>query len=286
MMGQALLSRKEPKEPKAEEKKEKKDEGNDRLVAGVEQDLQREGSALLAKGDKTIREKLLGRQARGLADRARALEQVLERPEDAASARPLAAALSADARKLEHSLLHTEDAVTREAEDRQNDVARAVELERRPGAAHLEPAELETPERLAAERAEREAQLQRAEEREVQQEQVSEGRPRRAHLPRLVQHHLAVQEVADAEPEEAPEAVAEDMNTTGVVPEPAVLTEQDADADVADSDVDATAEEEADAATDDSAAEDSADDADAQDDGAPSPAETLPADDRAQRLSA
>ena len=29
-------------------------------------------------------------------------------------------------------------------QDRPNDVARAVELERRPGAAHLEPAELET----------------------------------------------------------------------------------------------------------------------------------------------
>jgi len=290
MMGQALLSRKEPKEAqKAEEKKEQKEDGNDRLVAGLEKDLQREGSALLAKGDKTIREKLLGREARGLADRARALEQALEHPESAASARPLAAALSQDARKLEHALLRTEDA-PRETEDRPNDVARAVELERRPGAAHLEPAELETPERLAAERAEREAQLQRAEEREVQQEQVatlSEARSGRArtHLPRLV-HHSA--EVADAEPEEAPAVevpALEDPNATVAEPvEPAVLTEQDADADVADSDVDATAEEEADAAAD--SADDSADDADAQDDGAPSPGDTMPSDDRAIRLSA
>merc|ERR1719321_2042213 len=289
MMGQALLSRKEPKE-KEEKKEEKKEDGNERLVAGLEADVQREGAALLAKGDKTIREKLLGREARGLADRARVLEQVLERPESAASARPLAAALSADARKLEHALLHTEDPLTREAEDRPNDVARAVELERRPGAAHLEPAELETPERLAAERAEREAQLQRAEEREVQQEQVatlSEARSGRArtHLPRLV-HHSA--EVADAEPEEAPAVeipALEDPNATVAEPvEPAVLTEQDADADVADSDVDATAEEEADAAAD--TADDSADDADAQDDGAPSPGDTMPSDDRAIRLSA
>jgi len=288
MMGQALLSRKEPKaKEEKKEPQEKKEDGKDRLVAGLEEDLQREGTALLAKGDKTIREKLLGREARGLADRARVLEQVLERPESAASARPLAAALSADARKLEHALLHTEDPLTREAEDRPNDVARAVELERRPGAAHLEPAELETPERLAAERAEREAQLQRAEEREVQQEQVatlSEARAGRArtHLPRLV-HHSA--EVADAEEAPALEAPAEaDANTTGPA-EPAVLTEQDADADVADSDVDATADEEADAAAD--SADDGQDDGpDAVDDSQPSPEDTMPSDDRAQRLSA
>merc|ERR1719456_1793489 len=111
MMGQALLSRKEPKAKEEKKEEEKKEDGSERLVAGLEKDLQREGSALLAKGDKTIREKLLGREAHKLADRARMLEQVLARPEEsAASARPLAAALSQDARKLEHSLLHTEDA--------------------------------------------------------------------------------------------------------------------------------------------------------------------------------
>lgn len=183
--------------------------------AALERDVQREGNALLkaereapaaveaAREKITVREQFLSRKARGLATRAKSLESLLDRPDGSASARPLALAIGNEARKLERALLHMdrpgelEKVADIPAEHSDNgDVARAMEAERRPGAAHLEPAHLERPERAAITAAEERAQQQRADERAVQERSGQEGleRPHRRMLPRLVHDRAAAAE--------------------------------------------------------------------------------------------
>lgn len=324
-MGQALLARAPAKEAPVE----KPSEDQARLVEGLEKDVERNGAALLAhrheaeavRDKSAAREKLLGRAARGLADRARALEGELSRPESAKAARPLAESIVADARKLERALLRgerpeepAEQRAPAPPAEHGDDVARALEFERRPGP-RLAPAELEQPERVALERAVERAQIQRSDEQEA--EQLNRGHLRRPPA-RLVHRDAAPADAeADIEDETTDEVIGAPLNRTqpeaeaelsaaepaavepavepaaaepavelAVEPavEPASLTHTDRDdavLDDADTDSDSAAVEE-EATADDS---DDEDDAPESPDAPPSPADTAPADSFAQRLS-